>query len=144
MREQFNLSRKQQQVKAELSKPSDATFLKILDGNKRNALRNLQSQIEKHIPLCPENWRHELHKISFLRDALATESRAEHISSGIDGSTKWRGLCTDLGNALQLCIERDGDVAKTPIGTSTKTLKPSIYFAAPKYSRKITKTLFLG
>ncbi len=46
MKEQFNSSSKQQQVKAELSKVSYATFVKNKGGNKRRALRNLQSQIE--------------------------------------------------------------------------------------------------
>ncbi len=72
MNEQFNSSSKQQQFKAEMSKLSYATFVKNVDGNKRKALRNLQSQIGKRIPLCPENWRDEPHKISFLLDALVT------------------------------------------------------------------------
>ncbi len=79
-----------------------------------------------------------------MRDALVTESWAEHILARIDGSTKWRGLCTELSNALQLWIERDLNVVLTPIRTFTKTLKPSIYFAAPQYARKLKKTLVPG
>ena len=51
VKEQLNLLSKQQHVKAELSKLSYATFVKNVDGNKRKALRNLQSRIEKRIPL---------------------------------------------------------------------------------------------
>ncbi len=71
---------------------------------------------------------------------------ARRTRDGIMGGTyivTYR-LCTELGKTLQLWIERDVDVVETPIGTSTKTLKPSIYFAAPQYARKLTKTLVPG
>ncbi len=46
-------------------------------------------------------------KIVLLRYALVSQDWAEHIFSRVAASTTWRDLCTELGNALQLRIERE-------------------------------------
>ena len=112
MKEQFSSASKQQKVKAELSKLSYDNFLGKTSVDKRKSFKQRKEHIEKRIPLCPGTWRHETQKIEFLRDALVTEDRAENTLSRVGASTSWRGLCTELGNALQIRIEREGNHAR--------------------------------
>ncbi len=108
MKDQFKSASKQQ-VKAELSELSCSKFLGRSGGDERKAFKELKNHIERRLLLCPTTWRHETHKICFLRDSLVSEDWAQNTLPRVSASTSWRGLCTELGNALQIRIERDGD-----------------------------------
>ncbi len=144
MKHQFNSGSNQQQVKTELSKLKFETFLKDSNYNKRKAVRELKSHLEKRAQLCPSNWRDESHKMSFLREALVLQSWAENTLSRMNYGANWRELCNELGNALQIRIEQEGVSNPRNKLMSPKTDKPKIHFAAPRYAKNITKAQFPG
>ncbi len=141
MKEQFNSASKQQQVKAELSKLSYNHFAEKAG---RRAFKELKNQIERRLQLFPVTWRHESHKIGFLRDALVPEHCAENALSRVGASTSWRGLRTGLGNALQIRVEREGGTYDVMEPSTSSTSKPNIFFAAPRYAKKVSKVMFPG
>ncbi len=144
MKDQFNSANKQQQVMADLFKLSYSSFLTKSGGDKRKALKELKDHIERRLPLCTTTWRHETHKNGFLRDTLVSEDWAEKTLSRVDASTSWQGLCTELGNALQIRIEREGDSRDVLEPAISASSKPHIFFAAPRYARNISKEMFPG
>ncbi len=144
MTERFNSASKQQQVKAELSTLSYDNFLGKTGGDKRKAFEELKNHIEKRIPLCPGTWRHGTHEIGFLRDALVTEDWAKNPLSCVGASTSWRELCTELGNLLQIRIEREGESRETVVAATDLASKPPISFTAPRYAKKVSKAMFPG
>ena len=98
MKDQFNSASTQEQVKTELSKLSYSRFLRKSGGDKRKAFKELKNHIERHLPLCPTIWRHETHKIGFLRDALMSEDWADNTLSRVGASKSWRGLWQRVTN----------------------------------------------
>ncbi len=136
MKEQFNSASKQQQVKEELAKLSYVAFLGKTCGNKRKSFKEQKNRIEKRIPLCPGTWRHETRKIEILHDVLGTEYWTENKLSRVGASKSWRGLCTELGNALQIRIEREGELRETE-GTATDLASKSPdFFTAPRHTKR--------
>ncbi len=73
-----------------------------------------------------------------------SENRAKNTLSRVSASTSWRGLCTDLGKALQIRIEREGDSSEILEPAFSSTSKPNIFFAAPRYAKKVSKAMLLG
>ncbi len=113
-------------------------------GDKRRAFKELKNQIERRLPLCPVTWRHESHKIEFLRDTLVMEDCAENTLSWVGASTSWRGLYTELENALQIRVEREGDTYDVIEPSTSSSSKPNIVFSAPIYARRFSKAMFPG
>ncbi len=138
MKHQFNSGSKQQQVKTELFKLKFETFLKESNYDKRKAIRELKNHIVKRAQLCLSNWRDESHKMSFLPDALVSQSWAENTLSHMNDCINWRELCNELGNPLQIRIEQEGVSNPRNEFMSPKTDKPKIYFAARRYAKRIT------
>ncbi len=114
------------------------------ENDKRKAFKELKNHIEKRLPLCPRTWRHESHKIGFLRDALVSEDWAANSLSRIGASPSWWVLCTELGNALQIHIEREGDSREILVPAISSTSNPNIFFAAPRYAKKVSKAMYPG
>ena len=140
MKEQCNSASKQQQVKAELSKISYDNFL---GKNGWWQIESIQRSQEPH-SLYPGMWKNEIHKIGFLRDALVTEDWAENTLSRFSAPTSWRGLRTEIGNGLHIRIEREIGSRETEVKTTDLASKPSIFFTAPRYAKKISKAMFSG
>ncbi len=144
MKEQFNSTSEQQQVKAELSLPSYNDFLVKAENDNRKAFKELMNHIERRLLLCTGTWRNESHKIGFLRDALLSEGRAENTLSHVGASSSCRGLCTELGNALRIRFERESDSREALEPEISTFSKPHIFFAAPRYAKKVSKAMFPG
>ncbi len=146
MQSQFNSISIQQFVKAELSGLSFQDMVDKSDCDKRKALRDLFATIEARIPLCPRDWRNESNKVDFLRNALLTEDWARHHLYSIGKGTHFRELQTQLAITLQIHEEvlvRSGNSNKSGPSASSGS-KPTIFFTAPKYAKRVTKKLFTG
>lgn len=100
--------------------------------------------MEKRKPLCPSDSRIKLLETIFLRDSLVTQEQAENILSQIDEKTNWQSLCTELGNVLQIGLERNSGTQNQAVPTSEKVTKPHTDFIPPKSAKRITKAPFLG
>ncbi len=133
-----------QNSKAEPSKLSYNNFLVKGENDKRKAFKELKNHIERHISLCTGIWRHESHKKSFLRDVLVIENCAENTLSRVEASNSWRGLSTELGNALKICIEREDDSHEIMAPEISSISKPNIFFASPGHAKKMSKAIFPG
>ncbi len=146
MQSQFNLISKQQCVKAELSGLSFQDMVDESDSDRRKALRDLFATIETRITLCPRDWRNESNKVDFLRNALLTEDWARQHLCRIGKGTHFRELQTQLASALQIheeVLARSGNSSKAGPPASSAS-KPTIFFTAPKYTKRVTKKLFPG
>ncbi len=87
---------------------------------------------------------HESHKIGFLRDELVTEDWSESTLSRVGAATSWRTLCTELGNALQIRIERGAESRELAKAANSSSMKPNIFFTPPRYAKKVSKGMFPG
>ncbi len=77
-----------------------------------------------------------------MSDALVTEDWAENTLSRVCTSTSLRGLCNELGKALQIRIEREGESRETEATATDLLYKPHIFFTAPRYAKKFSKAMF--
>lgn len=147
----FNSLDKQQRVKADLSTLSLATFASREGGSVTKGLSSLAEYISSRAPQCPVSFRHESHKVDFLRNAVIAYPWAQPVLSCVNQETRYQGLFTQLANALQVHEEArhrnqpaltNSAVHSKSGGSSSE--KPFILFTQPRYQKKLARKLFPG
>ncbi len=106
--------------------------------------RSSRVALERRIPLCSGIWRHDILKICFLRDALVSEDWIENTLPCVGATTSWLDLCTELGSALHIRIELEGDSREIMAPAISSTSKPNIFFAAQVYAKMESKATISG
>ncbi len=110
------------------------------DVDKRNALRDLVALMEARIPLCPRDWRNEWNKVDFLRNVLLTEDWVRKHLYSIGKGTNY--LASSMQTHKEVLVRSRNSSNAAP-STSSRS-KPTIFFTAPKYAKRVTKDLYLG
>lgn len=138
MQDRLNSLSKQNNVKHELSSLTFDQFVSQSNGNCPLALRALAAHIEKDLPLCPDNWNKELHKMEFLRKALITEDWTRQILYKCNPDTKFHDLRSFLASILQI-DEKARALSRntTPSPSYDKGKKPQIMYQ--RYGKKNNK-----
>lgn len=113
---------------------------------KPKALSALAAHISNRFTQCPPTYRHEFHRVDFLKNALMGEPWAEAILMKVNQETQYQSFYIELANALQfheeLKTQNDSNTSVQP--SNSQSQKPLIYFTQPRYARKITGKLFGG
>ena len=145
IREHFQSSDVQTRVLNELRRTRLSDFISKHE-TKPKALSALASYISNRFPQCPSTYRHEFHRVDFLKNALMSESWASSILMRVNQQTQYQAFYTELANALQFHeeLKAHSNINSSNGSTSDANDKPVIYFTQPKYARKITGKLFNG
>ena len=142
----FNSADVQNRIKNELLSLNFDTFVEK-EGSKTKALSSIAAYISNTSPKCPIAFRHESHRVEFLKKSLLKETWARTVLMDINDETTFQSLYTRLANALQFSIEVTSE-NESPHGELDKSKsnepKPTIYFTQPKYARRIARKVFSG
>lgn len=142
----FNSADVQNLIKNELMTLNFNTFIEK-EKYKTKALSSMASYISNRSPKCPISYRHESHRVEFLKRALIKEKWASTILMQINEETIFQSLYTRLANALQFHIESTENVDHDPEQHTTPRKhgsKPTIYYTQPKYAKRMVGKLFTG
>ncbi|MEM1283153.1 MAG: hypothetical protein AAGG81_06325, partial [Chlamydiota bacterium] len=127
--------------------------------SKVKGLASMAAHISNRANQCPPAYRHEYHRVEFLKQPLITEDWAKEILKKVNDTTKYQQLCSELADALQFHEEVEdkkiqnqkkpaniNDSTQFPSNqpSGSASSKPLIFFTQPKYAKKIVNKLFPG
>lgn len=138
----FNSPDVQARVKNQLSTLNFQSFV-AKEGSKAKGLSSIAAFIANRAQKCPAAYRHESHRVDFLRKALLKETWAKQSLVEITDTTEFQKLYTKLANALQFHEETQEAVDEESPDAS-KGSKPSILFTQPRYGKQVMNRLFPG
>lgn len=126
----FNSPDVQARIKNELMNLNFAEIVKQ-ERSKTKALSKMASHIANRAPKCPEAYKHEPHRVDFLKKALMKESWSKTILIEINEHTNYQSLYTKLANARQL-HEESSEISVNKFNNQQES-KPAIFFTQTKY-----------